>query len=353
MSKPYYPSAACPRPITMIQVVAGAQAYAGGAWAAPSPAVPLGRHERRFSAMKIDLQIGRYGIRLQEAENCVCLDWPLEPFVPFLTQANDQPDIDFTVKVVNHLPEMTHGQLIFDASHGLWKLYEAESGFLLESPNTHTLEPYSRALISRDFSRIEVWVRQQEALWEHRVAWEPLKIINPLVEVCLTTKLAREGGLLLHAAGVLMGHSGWVFTGPSGAGKSTLSDWFATRGACVLSDERLILRKVAGEILICGTPWAGTGRQAKNRSGLLTALYCIRHGEGAHALRRLPARDVRLFVLRQCFLPHWDRAAMSRTLAFLDELSERIGCFELAFAEKPDIVDYLEEQRLGRTPVPS
>ena len=303
--------------------------------------------------MKIDLQIGRYGIRLQEAENCVCLDWPLEPFVPFLTQANDQPDIDFTVKVVNHLPEMTHGQLIFDASHGLWKLYEAESGCLLESPNTHTLEPYSRALISRDFSRIEVWVRQHEALWEQRVAWEPLKIINPIVEVCLTTKLAREGGLLLHAAGVLTEHSGWVFSGPSGAGKSTLSDWFAARGACVVSDERLILRKVAGEILICGTPWPGTGRQAKNRSGLLTALYCIRHGEGAHALRRLPARDAHLFVLRQCFLPHWDRAAMSRTLAFLDELIERIGGFELAFAKNPDIVGYLEEQRLGRTLAPS
>jgi len=44
---------------------------------------------------------------------------------------------------------------------------------------------------------------------------------------------------------------------------------------------------------------------------------------------------------------------MSRTLAFLDELIERVGCFELAFANKPDIVDYLEEQRLGRTLVPS
>jgi len=303
--------------------------------------------------MKIDLHIGRYGIRLQEAENCVCLDWPLEPFVPFLTQASDQPDIDFTVKVVKHLPEMTHGQLIFDASHGLWKLYEAESGCLLESPNTHTLEPYSRALISRDFSRSEVWVRQNEALWEQGAVWEPLKVINPLVEVCLATRLGREGGLILHAAGVLTEREGWVFTGASGAGKSTLSDCFAARGACVLSDERLILRKMAGEFLLYGTPWPGTGRQAKNQAGRLTALHCIRHGEGAHALRRLPARDVSLFVLQQGFLPHWDHEAMKGTLAFLDELIEKIGCFELAFVKNPDIVDYLEEQRLERSLVPS
>ena len=44
---------------------------------------------------------------------------------------------------------------------------------------------------------------------------------------------------------------------------------------------------------------------------------------------------------------------MSRTLAFLDEVIERIGGFELAFAKNPDIVGYLEEQRLGRTLVPS
>src|SRR5438132_7633402 len=243
--------------------------------------------------MKTDLQIGQYRIRLHEHEDHPCFLWPILPFVPFLVQSNGPPDLDFKVTVTKHLPELPRGRLIFDSSHGLWKLYEAESGFLLESPDTHTLEPYSRALISRDFSRFEVWVRRHDALWEHRVAWEPLKIINPIVEVCLTTKLAREGGLLLHAAGVLTEHSGWVFSGPSGAGKSTLSDWFAARGACVLSDERLILRKVAGETLICGTPWPGTGRQAKNRSGPLTALYCIRHGEGTHALRRLPARDVR------------------------------------------------------------
>src|SRR2546428_830 len=203
-----------------------------------------GRHERRFSAMKIDLQIGRYRIRLQEREDYRCFFWPIRPFVPFLVRSNEPPDLDFKVTVTKHLPDLPRGRLIFDASHGLWKLYEAESGCLFESPDTHTLEPHIRALISRDFSRIEAWVRPHHARRKHRVGWEPTTIINPLVEVSL-------------------------------------------------------------------------------------------------------------FVLRQCFLPHWDHEAMGRTLAFLDDLIERIGCFELAFAKNPDIVDYLEEQRLGRTLVPS
>src|SRR5438445_7585215 len=303
--------------------------------------------------MKIVLQIGRYRIRLQEREGYRCFVCPMASFDPFLVRSDEPADLDFTVTVTKDLPDLPRGRLIFDSSHGLWKLYEAESGCLLESPDTRTLEPRSRALISRDFSRIEVWVREHHKRRKHRVGWEPKAIINPLVEVCLATKLAREGGLLLHAAGVLTEREGWVFTGPSGAGKSTLSDWFAARGACVLCDERIIIRKVSGELVIFGTPWMGSGHQAQNQSGPLTALYCIRQGAGAHALRRLPARDVSLFVLRQCFLPHWDHEAMGGTFAFLDELIERIECFELAFVKNPDIVDYLEEQRLGRSLVPS
>src|SRR5438445_1981225 len=110
MSKPFYPSAARPRPIWMIPLVICAQAFAGSAWAAPSPPVACGRHERRSPPMKIDLHIGRYGISLREAENCVCLDWRREPFVPFLTQTSNQPNIDFTDRVVKHLLKMTRGQ---------------------------------------------------------------------------------------------------------------------------------------------------------------------------------------------------------------------------------------------------
>jgi hypothetical protein len=263
--------------------------------------------------------------------------------------SDDPPDMVFEVRVVKHLPDLPHSNLIFDSCHGLWKLYAAESGYLLESSDTVTCDPRGLALISRDLSKIDVWICEQLPRCGGRhMGWAPMHIINPVVEVCLVTKLARDGGLLLHSAGVLTEHGAWVFAGGSGAGKSTLSDLFAARGRRVLSDERMILRKVAGELVAYGTPWAGIGRQATNAAGSLTALYCIRHGEGAHALRKMSPRDFSLFVLQQCFLPHWDRQAMDSTLGFFDELVQRVDCFDLAFVNDPDIVDYLEEQRLGR-----
>ncbi|MGH7206012.1 MAG: hypothetical protein ACREI2_07360 [Nitrospiraceae bacterium] len=295
--------------------------------------------------MRIDLQIGGYAIRLHEREARPCLHWPLRPFDSFLIQPEQPPDIDLEVRIVKTLPEVPHEPLIFDSSQGLWKLYAAESGYVLESPDTYTLRPRSVAIASKDFSHVEVWHCEQPC--HAGPGWTPMHIVTPIVEVCLVTRLARDGGLLLHAAGVLTDHGGWVFTGPSGAGKSTLSDFFAAKGASVLSDERIIIRKVAGEFRVFGTPWPGTSRLAKNQQGPLMALCCISHGQGAHALRRMSAREVSLFVLPQSFLPHWDRDAMDHTLAFLDQLIDQIGCFELAFVKKPDIVAYLEEQRLG------
>lgn len=296
--------------------------------------------------MTIDLQIGGYAIRLRERETRLRLHWPLNPFESFLVRSERSPDMDLDVRIVNDLPEVPHGPLLFDASHGLWKLFGTESGYILEAPDTSTLEPRSLAIVSDDFARVTVWHRAERD--SAATAWTPMHVITPIVEVCLVTRLAREGGLMLHASGVVTEQGGWAFTGPSGAGKSTLADLFAHTGASVLSDERIIIRNVQGRLMVYGTPWPGSGRRAANASAPLTALYCIRHGNGAHALRAISPRDFSLFLLRQCFLPHWDRTAMDRTLGFLTELIACLGCRELAFAKKADIVGYLHAQHSER-----
>ncbi len=303
--------------------------------------------------MRIDLQIGGYAVRLDEPRNHQVWHSSLKRFESFLAQSTQSPDIELRINVVTKLPEIPHGSLIYDSCHGLWKLYAADSGYFLECFDTQTLKPRSHTIISGDVSQAEVWLRSQRMRRGERPAWIPAHVINPIVEVCLVTRLTREGGLLLHAAGVLTEHGAWVFTGASGAGKSTLSDMFAARDACVLSDERIIIRKVVGEFTVFGTPWSGLGQQATNAAGPLTALYCIRHGEGAHALRRMSARAFSLFVLPQSFLPHWDRDGMDRTLAFLAELTERVHCADLAFVKNPDVVDYLAARSHDRQLVPS
>ncbi|MEK7236792.1 MAG: hypothetical protein AAB242_09225 [Nitrospirota bacterium] len=291
--------------------------------------------------MNINLHIAGYRIRLTEAQDYPCISWPLHPFGSFLDRSDQHPDIEIAITVVEELPNLSQGPLHFDACHGLWRLYGTDAGLLLESLDTATHQPCARALITKDFSHVDVWTRGEKV--DSILGWVPMKILNPLVEVCLLTRLAREGGLLLHSAGILSSTGGYIFTGASGAGKSTLSGFFDAGGASVLSDERMIIRKSGETFVLHGTPWVGSGAYAKNESGLLTELFCISHGP-QHQIESLSPSAVLARILPQCFLPHWDRIAMESTLAFLSDLIAHVPCRGLACAKHPDVVDYVQNQ---------
>ena len=109
----------------------------------------------------------------------------------------------------------------------------------------------------------------------------------------------------------------------------------------------MIIRKCGEAFAIHGTPWVGSGAYAKNESGPLTELFCIRHGT-QHQIERLSPGAVLALILPQCFLPHWDRAAMESTMAFLSDLIAHVPCQRLTFAKQPDVVDYIQSH-LTRT----
>lgn len=297
--------------------------------------------------MQIGLKLGEFRIRLTEGNDRPCLYWPQWMFEPFHTHGANAADIDLEVRVTSRLPEIPHGRMVFDASHGLWRLYDAEAGFYLESLNTHSKKPFNRVVLDKEYARGEVWTREQRHHSTGRRGWVPPMVINPVVEFCLLTRLAREGGALMHGAGVAANGNGVMFTGASEAGKSTLADFYLARGQTVLSDERIIIRKLDDRFFLCGTPWHGTSRAVDGRVVPLDSLYFIRHGSGAHRVRRLSFPQVCQLGLQQCFLPHWDREAMTKTVEFFRELAERVACYDMAFLKQPDVIEFLHQQRKG------
>lgn len=71
--------------------------------------------------------------------------------------------------------------------------------------------------------------------------------------------LLREGGMLLHCAGLVKNRKAYLFLGKSGAGKSTLSK-LAAAGADVISDELNIVRLEKGRYTVHGSPFWGEMR---------------------------------------------------------------------------------------------
>ena len=292
--------------------------------------------------MLIALQLGGSVFHLSEPKDYPLLAWPIRPFDAFFAPPDVPPDFQVGVTVVPHLPELATGSLRFDAGQGYWKLFESHNGFVIESLSPILLQPRARALVSHDYRTIQAWVLPELHLGQ--VGWNPMHLFNPIVEVCLLSRLALDGGLLLHAAGLTDQEQGYIFTGNSGAGKSTIAQFFADRGALVLSDERLIIRKIAGDFLFYGTPWVGSGNYAHNAQAPLTQLYCISHGKEGHTIASLPARAVAQELLRQCFLPLWNRDALEATLTTVTSLVGQIPCRALAALKSPDVVDFVMSQ---------
>jgi len=79
-----------------------------------------------------------------------------------------------------------------------------------------------------------------------------------VLELAVAGALASSGGLLIHAAGVVIDTRAWLLPGPSGTGKSTAAR--APDLGRVLSDERIIARPMADGWRAWGTPWWSAGR---------------------------------------------------------------------------------------------
>lgn len=289
--------------------------------------------------MAITISIGGFIIRLVEPYGYPALAWPLRPFESFSASPDLPADIHVDVSVASPLPELINQRLRFDAGPGLWRLFDTDAGLAIESLNTLTLQPRVRAVISDDYRLVQAWILPEYL--GGQVGWCPTYLFNPVVEVCFLTRLTREGGLLLHAAGLVSQRHGYVFTGPSGAGKSTIAQIFADRQAYVLSDERIILRPCHGAMRVHGSPWVGSGNYAVNSSADITALYMIEHGRDHHRVTALPASTVVTRLLQQSFLPHWDSTGMERTLDLLVSLVTKVPCQNLAFLPQPNIVDVI------------
>jgi hypothetical protein len=291
--------------------------------------------------MLIALNIGGYSLHLYGPDHLSCLAWPLQPFEQFLQPSQTiKVDITAVIEVCPHLPTLHRKGLRYDALEGLWQLYDGQNDYVFESADPLTAVTRTCATISLDYSRVHVWTLQHSSILGE--GWLPMQVINPLLEVCLLTKLGRDGGWLMHAAGVHSKADGFVFTGASGAGKSTLSEWFSLHGAQVFSDERVIIKQTLGHFMFWGTPWPGSGRHSQNRMAPLTQVFCIRHAQTAHHIHRSSQRNLCQHLMSQSFLPMWDRQALTNVVSSMGELIEsNLGC-ELAFLNQADVVAYVQ-----------
>jgi hypothetical protein len=163
----------------------------------------------------------------------------------------------------------------------------------------------------------------------------------PLDQV-LTMYLLGGTGVVLHAAGVLVGERGIALAGVSGAGKSTFMGLAAGRpGWKPLSDDRVIIRVSGDSAAVHGTPWPGESRLAENSSGALACLLFLEQG-GVNEIQPLRPRDAVARLLRTASVPWYDPGYLGDALDACGTLVRSVPCAVLTFRPEVGAIEAVE-----------
>jgi hypothetical protein len=244
--------------------------------------------------------------------------------------------------VIGGLPDLRGSELLFDGQS--WALYRDGDGYFIAlASRAPDVPPAWIARIDSSYTRGTVFC--DELLVSDKDGARSLvnPVLNRLDQLLLMFILARREGALIHSAGAVVGGSGFVFAGRSGAGKSTISRQFQAAGtAPLLSDDRIVVRKIAGIYSAYGTPWAGDAQIALNRGAPLGALLFLHHGH-ANRVERVSPRDAFEKLLPMVSVPWYDRVAIEQITSFCEALTWEIPSYDLHFVPTAEVAGFLEK----------
>jgi hypothetical protein len=243
--------------------------------------------------------------------------------VPVYLQRGDMPDLARSTK-------------LFDS--GSWSIgFEGKDLFLTLHAGSHSERPLCVAKFDRTVSKVMVYCSERLV---KKISGKA-RLINPfsypLDQILLMYALAREQGVILHAAGVKSGGKGLLLAGRSGSGKSTLSRLLSIdKEVELLNDDRMIVRKMKGGFRAYGTPWPGELRVAKNKRVALCGIFFI-HPGSTHRIQKIEPRDALEKLLPVTSIPWYDRTLVPSLLSLCENLVSRVPTYDLYFKRDPNV----------------
>ncbi len=168
------------------------------------------------------------------------------------------------------------------------------------------------------------WIRVAE---DH-----PLEALLNALRRIVTLLVYREGGAVIHGAGVQRGRRLFIFFGPSGAGKTTVCE--LSPEAKILNDDLMAVRRVNGRARVWPMPCRrpAPARPPAGDDGREPALLIELRQARKTYLQRLPPA---LALARVLALPA-EPSNPQATLEILERLVRQTPCYRLYFTRTPD-----------------
>ena len=250
-------------------------------------------------------------------------------YLPFIS--TDMPDIYLRMQL--GAPQIEVGEKIFESSP-IWTLYRQGENFIIKL--FEKINGRQRILIvPRDFTSAELYFTEPDGSFN-----DPF--FGPIIELLMVNYLTRVGSIIVHSCGINYRGKGILFVGESGAGKSTLTRiWNKEDGVEILSDDRIIIRKIDDRYWMYGTPWHGDAHFASPAKVKLEKVFFIKHG-WANSAKGVSGTFPVLQVLKASFPPYWDKNCMEFAMEFFNDLVAAVPCREMSFVPDADIVEFVK-----------
>ncbi len=154
--------------------------------------------------------------------------------------------------------------------------------------------------------------------------------IDAAFRVVHSLLLAKQGGLLVHAASAVRNGRAFLFAGVSGAGKTTMSR-LAPPDATLLTDEISYIRREGDGYVAYGTPFAGElAKPGENVRAPLAALYLLTQGP-ENRIEPVGAADAARAVMESVLFFAHDLNLVGKVFDSVCELVQRVPVQRLTF----------------------
>jgi hypothetical protein len=166
----------------------------------------------------------------------------------------------------------------------------------------------------------------------------PYALNYPVDQALIVNRLLNREACILHGSGVLYEGRALLFIGRSGIGKTTLARLWRGRGAILLNDDRMILRRDGDRILLASSPWHGEERAVHNATAPLGAIFHLNQA-AENQLTPLPGAAAASRLIANAVAPFYSGTGLQRLTELAGATIDRVPCWSLAFAPTAAVVD--------------